>query len=106
MLLLLTQMVFFQDRNVFLQICQIVLFGAKPAFLHIENHHVWAVFLSETTKSQKESMCYISQLLTHMVFFGENHVFFTSGENSNLGQTKPISTLKQLSAEIFLSKTN
>jgi hypothetical protein len=36
-------------------------------------------------------------LLSYMVFFGKNPVFFTSSEKALLDHTDPISTLKHLS---------
>jgi hypothetical protein len=45
MLQLLTQMVFFGEMHVFLQLSWIELFGANRVYLHLENYHLQAVFL-------------------------------------------------------------
>jgi hypothetical protein len=48
MIRLLTEMLFFQEVHVFLQLSLTVLFGTKCAFLHFENPEGQAVFLSKT----------------------------------------------------------
>jgi hypothetical protein len=48
MLLLIIQIIFFQEIHVFLQLSWIGLFGTKSVFHHLENPKLQEVFLSKT----------------------------------------------------------
>jgi hypothetical protein len=50
MLLLITQMVFFQKIHMFLQLSCRALFGIKTAYLHIEKPKLQDIFLSKLTQ--------------------------------------------------------
>jgi hypothetical protein len=96
MLLLLTQMVFFQEIHIFRPSSWIGLYETKWAFLHLQNYDLQEVYLSKTNSTLSETMCYKLRLLTQMVFFAEIHVFLQLSWIHHLEQPEPISTLKTL----------
>jgi hypothetical protein len=75
MLLILTQMVFFREVHVFLQLSWIVLYGANMAYLHLENCDLLEVFLSKTNSILLGNNVVYYPFLTWMIFFQEIHVF-------------------------------
>jgi hypothetical protein len=82
MLLLLTEMLSFQEMLVFLQLSWIGLFGTKYNFLPLENTDWQAVFLSETNSSLTEKQCCIC---TTFFFFS----FYYSYVHTRLGSFLP-----------------
>jgi hypothetical protein len=97
MLLFLTQMVFFQEINVFFQLSWIGLLGTKCAFLHLEHFELHEVFLPKIHSVLIGKQCTRCSCFRHRVFFFRViNVFIQLSWLSLFGQKKLNSTLKIL----------
>jgi hypothetical protein len=75
MFLLRTQMDFYQEIRVFLQLSWIGLFATKWPFLILQTADWKALFLLKTNNSQREASLLMLLCLILMVFFQEIHMF-------------------------------
>jgi hypothetical protein len=96
MLLLLTQMVFFLEMHVFLEVSWIGIFGAQRVYLHHENYDWQDVFISKTKSIFTGKPCAGCCTFYYRWFFGEILVFLQLIWIALLGANKAHSTLKHL----------
>jgi hypothetical protein len=75
MLLLLTQIVFFQGMHVLFELSCKGIFGVNRAILHLEIHKLHKVFLDKLRQFPQGAIALDLLLLSQMVVFGEIHVF-------------------------------
>jgi hypothetical protein len=104
MFLLLTQMVFFWEIYVFLQLSWIGLFVGNRAYLHLETPKLQEIFLSKLTQCSLSNNVLVCAASNRNRFFGEILVFLQLRWIGVFWANRYSTTLSNLLEEDFLSK--
>jgi hypothetical protein len=107
MLLLLTQIGFFWELHVFLQLRWIGLFGTNRDYFHLEKPTLQEVFFSKLTQFSQRNNMIDTLVLTQIVFILDIHVFLQLSWIVLFGTKWAFLWLGYSHwQEVFLSKTN
>jgi hypothetical protein len=96
MLMLLTQMVFFLEIHIFLELRWICIFGAKRGYLLHENYDLQDVFISKIKSFFTGNPCARCCTFYYRRYFGEIPVFLPLSWIALLEANRAHSTLKLL----------